>query len=285
MLISEAIQKSKDFCGGLDLFGSKGPINAVRTRDQVLYGSVDQKLTGIVTCIWPTADVIREAMRIGANLIISHEALFWNHGDRMGFLAFNKTFQAKKVLLDKWGGAVWRNHDYIHSQVPIDDGRMVDGIFYGLARKLGWLDYRVGDTSMPMDFEIPATPARELADLIVCKLGLNGTRIIGDPDALVRRIHIPMHIIGPDDDAELMKAEEGGFDCLVTMELTDFTLQEYIRDSAMLGRGKCIITLGHFNTEEPGMEYMAEWLPGVLGEDIPVTFVPMRDPFIYVLSR
>lgn len=286
MLISEAIQKSKAFCGGLDLLGSGKAINDVSTRDQVLYGDVSQECTGIVTCIWPTIDIIREAQRLGANLVISHEALFWNHGDRTGFLAFNTTFQAKKALLDEWGGAVWRNHDYIHSQVPIDGGKMVDGIFYGLARKLEWLDYRVEDRSIPLDFEIPALRAADLASSIVERLGLNGTRIIGDAEAIVRRVHIPMHLIGGPDDDELMYAEHHDVDCLITMELTDFTVQEYIRDSAMLGRGKCIIALGHFNAEEPGMEYMAEWLPGVLGTvDIPVTFVPMTDPFTYVVRQ
>lgn len=36
----------------------------------------------------------------------------------------------------------------------------VDGIFYGLAWKLGWLDYRVGNQTQCMDYEVPAVPAR-----------------------------------------------------------------------------------------------------------------------------
>ena len=285
MLISEVIQKCKDYSRGLDPFNSMRPVDAVRTRDQVLYGNVTQECTGIVTCIWATSDIIRKAQRLGYNLIISHEALFWNHGDRQGFLAFNKTFQAKKALLDEWDGAVWRNHDYIHSQVPIDNGKMADGIFYGLASKLGWLDYRVEDTSMPLDYQIPPMRAMDLAVYVVRRLGLNGTRIIGNTEAMVSRIHFPMHPIGGPDDDELMYAETHDIDCLVTMELTDFTVQEYIRDSAMFGREKCIIALGHFNTEEPGMEYMVNWLPEALGtNDVPATFVPMKDPFNYVLN-
>ncbi len=286
MLISEAIQKIKAFSGGVDLFGSGKPINENRTRDQVLYGSVNQELTGIVTCIWPSTEIIREAQRLGANLVISHEALFWNHGDRQGWLAFHKTFQAKKEVLDEWGGAVWRNHDYIHSQVPIDEGdAMVDGIFYGLAWKLGWLDYRVEDRSMPMDFEIPECSARELAFDLVHKLGLRGTRLIGDPDARVRRVHIPMHLIGPDDDPETRYVDEHEVDCLLCMETTDFTTCECIRDAAQLGQGKAAITIGHFNVEEPGMEYMPHWVGRALGTDeVACSFVPQGDPFHYVLA-
>ena len=256
MLISEVISKMKAFSGGSDIFGSSKPIDPIRTRDQVLYGNVNQECTGIVSCIWPSTEIVREAQRLGANLIISHEAIFWNHGDRQGWLAFNKTFQAKKSVLDEWGGAVWRNHDYIHSQVPIDEGdAMVDGIFYGFARKMGWQGCRVGDVVRCRDFEIPQTSGVKLAQQLVSNLGLNGTRVTGDFSARVRRVHIPMHILGDPayDTHEINFADGEGVDALVTMEFIDFTTCEYIRDAGMLGEGKCAITVGHFNLEEPGM--------------------------------
>ena len=128
MLISEVIQHIKDYCGGHDMMGDR-PIDEATTRDKVLYGNVDQECTGIVTCIWATADVIRQAQELGANLIIPHEALFWNHGDHQDVVAENATFQAKRDLLNAWGGAVWRCHDYIHSGVPLDpNGALADGI-------------------------------------------------------------------------------------------------------------------------------------------------------------
>ena len=165
------------------------------------------------------------------------------------------------------------------------DGAMVDGIFYGLAWKLGWLDYRVEDRSMPMDFEIPECSARELASDLVHKLGLRGTRLIGDPDARVRRVHIPMHLIGPDDDPETRYVDEHEVDCLLCMETTDFTTCECIRDAAQLGQGKAAITIGHFNVEEPGMEYMPHWVGRALGTDeVACSFVPQGDPFHYVLA-
>ena len=45
--------------------------------------------------------------------------------------------------------------------------------------------------------------------------------------------------------------------------------------------------MGHFNGEEPGMEYMAKWLPAALGDagaGLLVTFVPMGDTYQYVLA-
>lgn len=288
MLISEVIQGIKDYCGGMNHIGAgmdPVPIDEATTRDKILYGNPDQECTGIVTCIWATTDVVRRAQELGANLIIPHEALFWNHGDHTDVIAKNRTYLAKKALLDEWGGTVWRCHDYIHSRVPIDEGgAMVDGIFYGFAHKVGWLDYRVGDKGFALDYEIPEMSGRELASYLVGKLGLNGTRITGDPEARVRRVRLPMHIFGAPLDTDILNAVDSDeVDCLVTMEMVDFTTCEYIRDAGMLGQGKCAITIGHFNVEEPGMEYMPNWIPAAIGTDeIPATFVPMLDTYQYV---
>ncbi len=285
MFISEVIEAVKGYCGNDDAFTHK-PIEASSTRDQVLYGNVDQECTGIVTCIWATANVIRRAQELGASLIIAHEALFWNHGDHQDVVAGNRTFEAKRALLDKWGGAVWRCHDYIHAGVPLEaDGSMVDGIFYGFAWKMGWLDCRLGGDCM--EYRIPATTGRGLARELVAKLGLNGTRLVGDGGARVERVQIPMHIFGR-DEREIAHIDNEEIDCILAMEFIDFTVSEYIRDAGMLNQGKCAIHMGHFNGEEPGMEYMAAWVPDALGEAgacIPVTFVAMGDTYQYVLAR
>lgn len=278
MLISEVIDSVKAYCG----HDWGGPIYDDTTRDQVLWGPTDVACTGIVTTCFASADVIRKAHAAGANLIICHEALFWNHGDHTCWLENNKTFAAKRALLDECGITVWRLHDHIHSGIP-EGGRLVDGIFIGLADKLGWRDYVRGDTARPMEFEIPETSAIELARFLVGRLGLRGTRIVGDPDARVRRVLVPMHLIGQFDNAVTAQMD-AGFDCLVTMEATDFTTSEYVRDSAQLGRAKAMICIGHFNVEEPGMEYMLRWLPEAIGADVPASFVASGDPWTYVTA-
>lgn len=284
MLISEAIQRVKGYCCDIDAFTGK-PIDPATTRDQVTYGNIDQECTGVVTCIWPTVEIVQRARELGANLIITHEALFWNHGDHQDVVANNNAFQEKKSLLDAWGGAVWRCHDYIHAGVPLEaDGSMVDGIFYGLAWKLGWIDRRVGNLFSSVDYEIPPMTAHSLARHIVDKLGLNGTRVVGDLDARVERVRIPVHIMGgPSDTATANAIDTEHVDAIISMEMIDFTTCQYVRDAAMLGHGTCAIQAGHFNLEEPGMEYMAGWLPKALEtEKIPVAFVPMGDTYQYV---
>ena len=73
------------------------------TRDQILYGDPHQECTGVVTTCYASVEVIRKAGEAGANLIVVHEALFWNHGDHTDWLeeAENKTYLEKKKLLEE----------------------------------------------------------------------------------------------------------------------------------------------------------------------------------------
>ncbi len=278
MKISEVVAAVKKYHRGS--YNGK-EINPETTRDQILYGRTDAECTGIVTTCFASADVIRQAARLGANLIISHEALFWNHGDHTDWLADNAVFKAKKQLLDETGITVWRDHDYIHSGIPLADGSYTDGIFYGVMQELGWSEYLLQDKVRPLVYQLPDWPVSQVADHIMKCFNLNGIRIIGDDSHPVRRLAIVSHIIGPDDNKVLQMVEENSIDAVITMELTDFTLNEYVRDSAMLGIPRTILAVGHFNTEEPGMKYMVSWLPQAIGSSIPVSFIQSGDAFLY----
>ena len=276
MQISEVINAVKGFCKGTDRDGN--PIDSVSTRDQVLHGGVDRKCTGIVTTIYASPEVIKKAAALGANLIISHETCFWCRGGHTAWLHDDPTFQAKSHLLDELGITVWRCHDFIHSGVPLGaGGAYVDGIFYGLAHKLGWEEYCLSGDYFHSVYEIPETTLDGLARTIVSALGVNGARVIGAPGTPVRRVRIPGHAFGGNgDDHYITENRELNVDCELFLELVDFTIAAYVRDANELGFDKCAITVGHFDVEEPGMEYMVEWLPqalGALAENLSLNYV------------
>ncbi len=279
MTIREAIAKMKEYH-----LGSRNgrPIDDATTRDQILYGDPDRELTGIVTTIYASLDTIRRAHEAGANLIISHEALFWNHGDHTEWLADNKTFQAKTALLDECGIVVWRDHDYIHSGIPLGDGVYSDGIFYGLMKELGWEEYLSCDIARPIRFTLPRTTIRGLGKELMQKMPLLGLKIIGDPDSPCREVWIPGHIDGRMDNEILKTMEEEDIDTVIALECTDYTVAEYVRDSTMAGRAKTLVVAGHFNVEEPGMKYMVQYIPEALGEEVPCRFVASTDMFRYL---
>ena len=302
MKISEVISRLKEYHQGHIIRGGLVvPIDEETTRDKILFGDPDIECTGIVTTCWANISVIEKAARMGANLIICHEALFWNHGDHTEWLEEqkNRTYLYKKELLEKNGIVVWRDHDYIHSGILLADGTYADGIFYGLAEILGWTSYIDVETSQrideaggwhdfslpgkldPLAYKIPETTVKELARSLIRRLKLNGVKVIGDPDKKVSRIAIPFHVFG-EAKKEIALADEGRIDCFLTMELVDFTLAEYVRDADLSEGRAAIIGMGHFNIEEPGMQYMAGYIPRAVGEEIPCTFVQSGDTYQYI---
>lgn len=302
MKIKDVIEKMKKYHYGM--IGHQEhlkKIDVLTTRDRVLYGNPNQECTGIVTTCWANMHVIEEAIRLKANLIICHEALFWNHGDKTKWLEDekNKTFISKKDLLDKYGIVVWRNHDYVHSGIPYQDGKYIDGIFYGLAYELGWIQYINDEISMnidhqkgwndfsakgkinPLSYTIPEMTLKDLSLFLIDKLHINGVKIIGDMNKKVSKIVIPFHVLG-DANEMISLANQNEVDCFLTMEVVDFTLAEYVKDTVLNDQSVSIISMGHFNIEEPGMKYMVNYIHKAIGEDIPCTFVQSGDHYQYI---
>ena len=282
MLISEVIQSVKDYCKG-SWMGMK--IDDTKTRDKVLYGDTDKECTGIVTTIYASVNVIEKAHELGANLIIAHEALLWNRGDHREWLeeSQNKTYLAKKKLMDDYGITVWRFHDYIHSGIPHKDG-YIDGIFYGLAKETGWDDAIISeDISGAVYLECEATTPRKVAKLIKEKWNLTGMKCIGNMDAKVTKILVCGHVMeGGDSNTLIKRIDQEDINLLLPLELIDFTLTEYIKDSGELGYDRAILAPGHFNLEEPGMKYMEKWIDDALKEHIPTTFVQAGDMYTFL---
>lgn len=292
MKIYEVIEKIKKYSRGIGEDGKK--IDDEKTRDHVLYGTTDKECTGIVMTCFASVDVIKKTHELGANLIIPHEALFWNHGDHQDWLQEekNSVYLRKKELLDTYGITVWRNHDYIHSGLPDGKGGWFDGIFKGFFHETGLENYyipKIGSTVQyhvaPIDLLFPeGITVRELAEKIIAGANLNGIRTIGDPDTIVHRVAIPTHCLGFADKETISIINRTNVDCLITMELIDYTVNEYMRDGMMLGDSKAILAVGHFNVEEPGMKYMLRWLPEALGTDeVSANYVQSGDMNTFIL--
>src|SRR5581483_9439314 len=69
------------------------------TVDTLKAGSPDTVVTGIVTTMFATIDIIRKAIKIGANFIIAHEPTFYNHTDNTTWLQNDEVYQYKADLL------------------------------------------------------------------------------------------------------------------------------------------------------------------------------------------
>ena len=257
-----------------------------RTCDTVKCGNPDDECTGIGITCYVSMDVIRQAKEKGINLLITHEPTFYNHDEKTDFLADDPVYLEKVSALRDAGIVVWRDHDHIHG--PGGPGATVhpyiDYIYYGIARELGWEDYVIGEETKPLWFRIPQTTTRDLAQELMEKINLTGVRVVGDLDATVSTVFMCEHVQGNEHDRNLIQAARQA-DAIIPLEIIDWTLSEYIRDAAQQGRGKAIIEMGHFNTEELGMKYMVQWLPDVIGTDLPVEYLQSGDSFHYILRH
>ena len=282
MLVKDVIQSVKDYCKG-SWNGIK--IEESNTRDKILFGDPNVECTGIVTTIYASVDVIKKAHELGANLIIAHEALLWNHGDHNDWLeeSQNKTYLQKKKLMEDYGIVVWRFHDYIHSGIKYGDG-YIDGIFYGLAQELGWQNAVCKEElDSAVYYECEQTSAREIGKKLIETFNLKGLKCIGNLDAKVNKILVCGHVMeGGNSNDLIKKIDKEDINLLLPLELIDYTLSEYVKDSAQLGMDRCILAPGHFNIEEPGMKYMEKWLDKALPEKIPFKYVQAGDMYEFI---
>ncbi len=277
MKISQIIDSICNFHGNDDPF---------YPFDRVLWGDTDRECTGIAVTCNGTIDVMRRASELGANLVIVHENIFYDGSDKDENLVGIAQVDEKKKLLDELGITVWRNHDHMHGEgprTPIDQRKKIDYIYYGIMKVFGWDEYVVGSDKKPLLYEIPETTVPQLCSFLMDKVGLNGVRILGDVNTKVRRVFICEHVQGRNDAELLRRMDELDADVFIPLEIIDWTLSSYVRDSVSLGRSRAILEMGHFNFEEPGMRWMAEeWLPRLIDNAAPVHFVPSADSFDYI---
>lgn len=258
-------------------------------------GDPEAECTGVACALVPTVDVIRRAAAQGCNLIIAHEPGYYMTPDFPTWRGpfDNRVYNEKRALLAETGVAVWRDHDHLHAHRP-------DGIFTGVLRYLGWEEYyEPGSADIPHCYPctIPKTTVGELRKYLIEKLKLNGLRYIGDPNAKVSRVALCAHLYPggfcPDqssadgtyaDYATLLIGEmekENGIEVLIPGEIIEWDILSYIRDAVSLGKNKACMNIGHFNLEELGMRYMADWLGDLLGHSLPVKYLPTGDIFRY----
>ncbi len=282
MKIREVVEKILDYHPHLE--GYKG-------CDDYKCGNPEDECTGVVTALTPNIHVIREAIKLNANLIIVHEPTFYTSHDEPGwFEEFdNEIYREKKALLDEHGITIWRDHDHMHAHDP-------DGIFTGVLKYLGWEDCSTvdRDTGLFAHFLVKVKPmtVREVADHLIDTIGLNGARIIGDPDQTVERLALVGHLypmkyrrkdgsLG-EYSVKVIETMEQKADVIIPGETIDWTVLSYIRDAVELGKCRAAISIGHFNWEELGMKYMKEWLDELLENKVPVTYVASKDMYRYI---
>ena len=266
-------------------------LEGYRGCDDYKSGDPEMECTGVVTALTPNIAVIRKAIELNANLIVVHEPTYYTSQDGPGWFEDfdNEIYVEKHKLLEQHKICIWRDHDHMHANDP-------DSIFTGVLKYMGWLDKtRVDrDTGLYAHFlvDLEECSVRQLAQKLIDTIGLNGARIVGDENAIVKKAALvghlyPQDIVKKDGSKgeysiKVIEAMENGVDVIIPGETIDWTVLSYIRDAYELGKNKAAILIGHFNWEELGMKYMQEWLFDLIEGQIPVTYVPSGDMYHYI---
>jgi len=222
------------------------------TVDTLKSGSADSQITGIVTTMFATIEIIRKTISMGANFIIAHEPTFYNHEDDVSWLKDNPVYQYKADLLKQHHITVWRNHNYIHNMVP-------DPVTTALVKQLGWTRYAdKGEKGLCTLVNIPSMSLKDLIGYLKQKLGVEKVRYIGDPVQSCSTLFIApggAGVIKQVGGAALYRP-----DVLICGELQEWETAEYVRDARAKGEKLALIIIGHIASEEAGSVFMLNWL-------------------------
>jgi putative NIF3 family GTP cyclohydrolase 1 type 2 len=126
---------------------------------------------------------------------------------------------------------------------------------------------------------LPSETLGELTAHLKTTLGIEHLRVIGDMNQPCERVVL---IPGAaDGQMQISIVEKENPDVLIVGELREWETAEYIRDGLALGRKTSLIVLGHSQSEEPGMEWLVEWLqPKIAG--VHIMHIASGNPFGWV---
>ena len=241
------------------------------TVDKIRSGSADQVVTGIVTTMFPTIEVIEKTKKAGANFIIAHETPFYNNPDETEWLKDDDVYKYKVDLLNKYKIAIWRFHDNWHGHRP-------DGIAMGNLIKLGWEKYYNPENPRLLTLPQPIT-IKSIVELAKKRLGISTVRVVGNPKQECKTIYMAFGYMDP--KMQIPVIQKSRPDLILSGETREWETVERVRDGLLIGQKTSLLVLGHSVSEEAGMEYAANWLkPKVPG--IRITHIASSNPFIFL---
>ena len=240
------------------------------TVDTFKAGDPDTPITGVATTMMATYDVLVRSAAAGKNLIITHEPTFYSHLDRTEALekANDAVWAEKERFIKEHHLVVWRFHDHWHLRRP-------DGIMTGVVRALEWQKFQ--SASNPSLFVVPEITVEQLAEQMKQRLGIHVLRIVADPNMKVTKVGLLPGAAGTERHRQMLERDD--VEVLAIGEVPEWETIEYVADAVAEGKHKALILLGHIPSEQPGMDYCAEWLKTFINE-VPVEFVPTREPFL-----
>ena len=245
--------------------------NYTHSVDTFKSGDAEKQVKKLAVGMFPSYKLIKEAAQWGADLLIVHEPVYYNHYDDTSKLkeAQNPAYLAKSKLIEESGMAICRLHDHMHHA-------NLDRIALGEMELLGLAYTHTANPYYAVNrFELEKEiSAGELLALIRNVLGVKHARLVGNPDNKVKTLSgcfgTPGHITD--------EINEDGVDMVLSGESDEWSTCEYIRDLSDMGFNKSMIIMGHCGSERAGMVLLERQLKEKL-EGIELKYLECGEPY------
>jgi putative NIF3 family GTP cyclohydrolase 1 type 2 len=237
------------------------------TRDNVIAGDPNTKITGIATTFMSTLAVLQKAKAAGCNFIITHEPTFYTHTDDLKTHEDDAVQIAKLKYIKENGLVIWRFHDHQH--------RMKDGdqIYKGVVEKMGLKNAKYDGKNI---LTIPETSLKVIVRRLEKNMKAKTVRIVGNPKEKITKIGLALGAAGTGTHFATMKLT----DCqlLIVGKSNEWETVPYVQDAITLGQKRALIVLGHADSEEAGMKTCRDWLRGFY-PNTKIEFIEAGNPF------
>jgi putative NIF3 family GTP cyclohydrolase 1 type 2 len=234
------------------------------TDEGFLWGDPNAEVTGVVVTWMPTVEAVQRAISVGANLVITHEALTnpYPFRGQLEQALHWKSNQARLSRLAKGGITVFRAHGKLDEYNILDD----------FAAALGLPDPEVRDGFVRIH-RIEPTPMQELARRASEAAGEKTIRVCGNLDGDAEVIGLPWGGLGLSLNAafiERVVAYEP--DVLIGGESDEYAM------FMMLDCGTPFIETGHAGSENIGLQSVADDIAAEF-PDLTVVFHELKRPW------
>lgn len=242
-------------------------------------GDPSTVIKGIATTAMATLDVLKQAAKANANLVLTYEPTFYGRADGrppaagafpgrgpIGLSPDDPVAKAKHEFIDKNNLVVFRLRDHWQS-------RKENEMLTGLAAALGWSKNRVKPDDVLYEIRSAASEAvvAQIRERLKIRAGL---RAVGDRKATVRRVLLYPGSITPAP----MWQRYAEVDMLIAGEVREWENTHYAADTFTAGEKRTLVTVGRVVSEEPGMRACVDWLKTVVKE-LPATWIGAGDPY------
>ena len=227
-------------------------------------GDADVEVSGIVVTARASTAVLREAHRIGANIVITRQAFLGDSQDRP-VAKPEPALAAKIAFIEANRMAVLRLQDPRLGQ----EGRKITQAF---ASAVGLREPKPGNPAHGLIYPNNALTIGELISRIKAGGTTSTVRLVGDPGIRPRGIAFATETNRPNALAPLISRPDVGL--LVAGEAHETETTAYVADAIALGQAKSLLLVGSIAMEEAPAKRLSEALPQISKATVTYLFSP-----------